>query len=187
MYLKLGSAILDYDVDLLKDVLNALEDALIKVDDEIKKSSDPDSLGLFDRGEHIIGLAFTACQKYISSTFGQSGLEKQKAIKLGPMNQHGESYVSIINAVANYWKHCDEWETITALPKSDSEMVEIVVRDYARLDTRSKTTINTIEKASSWSDYTCSNALAAITKTERISVLALIPILVEWRNAIDKE
>lgn len=188
MYFETDSDVVDLDISLLEDVLQPLEDALIKINEKIeiakKESIDLDSSGLLDTGEHIVGLAFTACQKYMSSTFRQSGLKKEAAFKLGGNTTSGVSYVYIINAGANYWKHCDEWETITAVSVPDSEMVEIIARDYDRLEKIAKRTINTIQNASSWGDYTCSNLLAAITTTETLSFLPLIPILLEWRNAL---
>lgn len=188
MYLKSGAVILDSDLYLLEDVLHPLEEALIKINEKIeiakKEAKDLDSSGLLDTGEHIIGLAFTACQKYISSTFRQSGLKKENAFKLGPNHSSGESYAYIINAAANYWKHCDEWEIITAASVPDSEMMEVIIRDYERLENIAQRTVNTIENASSWSSYTCSNVLAAITSAEKISTLALIPILLEWRKTL---
>lgn len=188
MYLKFDSGVLDDDMSLLEDVLRPLEEALIKINEKIelakKESRDLDSSGLLDKGEHIIGLSFTACQKYMSSTFRQSGLSKETAFKLGQKHISGESCVYIINAVANYWKHCDEWKTFTAISVPDSEMMEIIIRDYECLENIAKRTVNTIEKVSSWADYTCANVLAAITDTEKLSVIALIPILLEWRNAL---
>jgi hypothetical protein len=188
MYLIFDSGILDDDMSLLEYVLQPLEEALIKINEKIEiakiEARDLDATGLLDRGEHLIGLAFTACQKYMSSTFRQSGFKKEAAFKLGQNHSSGESYAYIIHAVANYWKHCDEWKTTTAILVSDSEMMEIIIRDYELLEKIAKRTVNTIEKVSSWADYTCANVLAAITDTEKLSVLALIPILLEWRDTL---
>jgi len=47
-------------------------------------------------------------------------------------------------------------------------------------------TINTIEMVTPWADYTCSNVLASITSTNKLTLLALIPFLEEWRDELSK-
>lgn len=188
MFIISDAEILDLDITLLEDVLRPLDEALIRINERVEiaknESSDLDSSGLFDTGEHIIGLAFTACQKYMSSTFSKSGIKKEDALNCGPKHVSGERCARIIHAAANYWKHCDEWDKITAVPIPDSQMMQVITRDYGRLENRQKLAINTIENVSSWSDYTLSNVLIEITLTNKLSVLELIPILLEWRNAL---
>jgi hypothetical protein len=189
MYMKIGNDFDDADLYFLKDILIMLDVKLLELDCKIqetrKNSRDPDALGLFDRGEYIIGMGFAACQRYMTSTFGSTIVEKEIALKIGPNHKNGESVAAIINAAANYWKHCDEWRVISLIIEPESDMAKIITRDFSKLTGHQKKTITQIETLTPWADYTCSNILAYLTKTSDIRLSLLVPLLEEWRNQLD--
>jgi hypothetical protein len=49
------------------------------------------------------------CQKYINASYRASGLKRSEAIARGPMYS-SDSYVKVVDAAANYWKHHGEWD-----------------------------------------------------------------------------
>ena len=100
---------IDYDLELLTDVLRPLDKQLEGIVRESTQVSDPDGFGYFDRAEHITGLGFVACQWYMASMRGSLRVRKLKALALGPLHRSGLSVEEIINHAANYWKHYGEW------------------------------------------------------------------------------
>ncbi|MGZ8410435.1 MAG: hypothetical protein ACXWVS_11055 [Hyphomicrobium sp.] len=193
MYMKIGNDFGDADLYFLKDILIMLDAKLLELDCKIqearKNSIDPEGLGLFDKGEYIIGMGFAACQRYMTSTFGPMKVEKEDALKIGPNHENGESIATIINAAANYWKHCDEWRHVSFAREPESNMVVAILHDIDILTGHQKKTIKQIETVTPWADYTCSNLLASLIKTSELSELRLsllVPFLEEWRNQLDK-
>lgn len=189
MYIKCEDGISDPDLYFLEDILIMLDAKLLELDCKIQEarndSLDPEGLGFFDKGEYIIGMGFAACQRYMTSTFGPIILEKEIALKIGPNHENGESIVTIINAAANYWKHSDEWSEINWVIESESDMAKIIIRDFNKLTGPQKKTITQIETITPWADYTCSNILACLTKTNELRLSLLVPFLEEWRNQLN--
>jgi hypothetical protein len=190
MYMKIGNDFDDADLYFLKDILIMLDAKLLELDCKIQEarrnSRDPDALGLFDRGEYIIGMGFAACQRYMTSTFCPIIVEKEIALRIGPNHENGESVATIINAAANYWKHCDEWRENSLTIEPESDMAKVIMRDFNKLTGPQKKTITQIETVTPWADYTCSNILAYLTKTRELRLSLLVPLLEEWRNQLDK-
>ncbi len=170
----------------LIDALQLIDSRVSKIDISIKKaqreSIDPDALGLCDQGEYYIGLGFTVCQKYISSSCGVLKIKKGKALQIGPFHESGVPIVKIINAVANYWKHKDEWEDIVEICNIDKEFLGIAYRYYENLTAQEKRTIDTIETVTPWATYTCSNILASISSSDRLNLIDLGELLKKWYN-----
>ena len=175
------------DIIFLEEILKMLDAKLLevnfKVQEALNNSLNPDDLDLFSKGEYIIGMGFSACQRHISSTLGLIEIERSTALEVGPTHS-GKPIVTIINAAANYWKHSDDWSAISFTKIPESEMVRINVRDSEFLNKQQKETILTIEAVAPWSDYTCANILASLTKTNELKLSELIPILDEWRNEL---
>ena len=95
----------DPDADLVRELVGVVDRHLTRLDQQIAQSPDPDSLGEFDRGEHVTGLGFVACQTYIAAVCGRARIAKREALELGPSVAGGETAVSLVNHAANYWKH----------------------------------------------------------------------------------
>lgn len=174
MYLKVDGEFADGDYNHLSKYLSLLNQEFIPVMSTITISKDPESLGLFDYGEYIVGSAYTAIQRYFCSTFPQCNLSKKIAFSIGPEVTSGLTFANAINAGANYWKHLEEWGG-----------ANIVYRDIDGLKGNAKETIEMIEKATPWSDYTCTNLLAVILKAQEFEFTRLLPYIQDWRFAVD--
>jgi len=184
MYLKLDDGVFDDDLNFLRDLFTLLDARLADLQKRIHECPDPDGMGLCDKGEYLAGMGFVACQRYLASTYGPLGLKKDVALASGPHHEGGETLVSIINAVANYWKHVDEWETITLTANEPGELNQIIVHNPDRLTPIQRKTIQVIESVTKWSDYTCANVLYELTAPV-LHFAALIPLLEAWRDQMD--
>ena len=110
MYLVTQNGVCDYDLDLLSQVLNVLDEQLDKFEDKCQSSEDADAFGLYDWAEHIAGIGFAACQAYIAATYPVTRVAKVDALRGGPLHSaSGRPVAAILNAAANFWKHHPEW------------------------------------------------------------------------------
>lgn len=189
MYFKMGREFIDTDLVFLVEILEMLDLKLGKlnldIQEAINSSADPDSLGYFDRGEYLVGIGFCACQRYMSSTYGPIGIEKSKALKMGPNHDDDFSLPYIINVAANYWKHSDEWNSIGFKSNFEENEHELISHSIENLSKQQKMTVKAIKTVTPWEDYTCANILASLTPGPELKLVELIPILKEWRNQID--
>jgi len=87
--------ILDPDLPLLEGVAVFLDAQLNQMQEEARRTGDPDANGVFDRLEHVTGLGFAACQNYIASCAGRSRVSKQRALELGPKHRTGQPLVAL--------------------------------------------------------------------------------------------
>ena len=173
MYIKLKNGIFDVDLVFLKKLVALLDSRLDEVQQAIDSSSDPEEMGHFDDGEYVIGMGFIACQRYLASTYGPGGISKKTALETGPRHTGGETIAQIINAAANFWKHCDEWD-----------LHSTVFRNRAGLKPIQLETIRVIDTVTSWEDYTCTNLLAALAAPGQPRLEYLVPQLEAWRDAL---
>lgn len=179
--------LLDFDeeVDFLIMSLEAIEPLFKNTNslivEKIRDGEDITSIDLTHRTEFLCGLAFVICQKYIKASLGWIRVDFSTSLKLGKQFNSELSYVQIINAAANYWKHSDEWDTLSFTP-AENDLFKVTSKDKHKLDPRAKKTMNTIEAVTQWTDYTCFNLLYKLTLSENYSLLNLIPILEEWRS-----
>lgn len=176
MYFKSGKEFCDYDFYLLTEMLEHLDVKVKKINSDISLSADPDTDGLFDKGEYYIGVGFSLIQRYISSTYPKSNIKKSDALELGEKIKSNLSYIKVINAGANYWKHEDEWGLMSSITK-----------DVNSLKDAAKNTINTIELLTPWASYTCSNLLAALVGENEFVLSSLLPYLESWRYELDSK
>jgi hypothetical protein len=95
----------DVHLQLLAELLYVLDGHYQRIERAIRESPDPDAFGEFDRGEHLIGLAFVACQTYIAATCGRSKLAKREALDVGAPMAGGLTAARLLNHAANFWKH----------------------------------------------------------------------------------
>ena len=174
MYIRTQDGFGDGDLGNLKRLLELVDGELLSIQSRIRVSRDPESDGLFDRGEYLIELGFSAIQQYIASTYAQFKISRAEALRLPPFTQDGVSFVAALNAGANYWKHRDEWG-ITAG----------VTRDATLLTQSAQRTLGTNEAITPWDDYTLSNLLASITQSRTLCLTNLVPLLILWRTAVD--
>lgn len=154
----------------LADHLELLDSALLPINAAIKQSVDPESDGLLDRGEYLIGIGFVAAQRYIQTVYFSEGLKQDDALKLGEKLNDFGTHAHAIWQGANYWKHEEEW-----YQKVSSGRV---------LEGRAKKTSDNLEHYTDCAEYACANLLNVILKGEELSLIALIPILKAWTEAV---
>lgn len=172
--------ITEFDAELLflERSLTALEISLNEIMVRIKSEDcDPDSSGLLDQGDFLIGLGFTVCQRYITGTLGwikTSGkdISKKKALDVGNIVKNNITYVAAINAGANYWKHSDEWDLI------------YYENEEKKLPPQVISTMETVGEITDSPYYIYSNLLYELTKTKNIKLTDLIPIMKSWREQL---
>ena len=92
-----------YKLSPTKNIAETLDIELSKMLSEIQRSGSPDSHGLLDQYEQILGIGFAVCQAFLTSV--HEGKNKSKAFSVGPYHSGGRSYAQVTNACANYWKH----------------------------------------------------------------------------------
>ena len=105
----MNGVLIQYDLELLKELVQLIDQQIEKICQLCSEVDDPDSFGYFDRAEHVTGLGFVACQTFMSSVCGNLGVSKTKALAIGPSHSSGNTKAEIINHAANYWKHNSEW------------------------------------------------------------------------------
>jgi hypothetical protein len=148
----------------LRRELAELDRNLDVLGDECAESEDPDGLGLLDEIESVIADGFLRCQLYMVERRGSA---RSRAYRCGP--RHRSRYiVEIINAAANYRKHRAEWPDDVREAGWQQRDTQGVLRDAGVGET----------------DYVLSALLHELVPGQ--SLVALLPLLVEWRNDFDR-
>jgi hypothetical protein len=93
----------------LVNYLKLLDSELIRINIAITESKDPDSDGLCDSGEYIIGNGLVAIQHYLKSVHCLSRGKASVAFNTPPFVKDDVTFASALNCGANYWKHQEEW------------------------------------------------------------------------------
>ena len=75
MFFVVGNEFADGELGILCELLDILDGKLVEIDQLIRKSEDPESDGLLDRGEYFIGVGFVAIQRHLVETILFAGLE----------------------------------------------------------------------------------------------------------------
>lgn len=166
MFMVIDKEFADEELWRLRELLKMLDEKIADIANLIKESPDPDSEGLCDRGEYFIGVGFVAIQQYLIDSILFTGLDKGDAYRLGPVHSSGETYASIINSCANWWKHEPEWWNRGEVPKNGKRSFEKVTN------------------VSESSSYQLSNVLASICGRNELSLRNVIPYLEEWRAKV---
>ena len=167
----IDGSIADYELGLLTRILALLDVELSRVSAAIDESCDPESDGLCDLGEFLIGSGFVAMQRYINTIRADFGLSK-KSYNNPPMLNINISVVGAINALSNYWKHCADWD------KRE--------RDGGNPATEngSADTIKSLEYLGDLGDYPCANALALMLPGQSLELSNTLKFLTEWRDGL---
>lgn len=74
-----------------------------------KEIYDPDQFEYFDQIEYLLGFGLIGLQTYMTETGSWAGLRKHETFLFGPKKPCGLSKLQILNAIANFWKHREEW------------------------------------------------------------------------------
>jgi hypothetical protein len=113
---------MDFRYSWISSIFQALEIGFLSVERRGEEEEWFDGLWQLEHAESLFGIAFVSAQTYILGTVqdvnkireyaGKPSLEKVKYynddIKL---SGNGVSRIALINSVANYYKHHDEWDS----------------------------------------------------------------------------
>ena len=163
------NVLIQYDLGLLNELVQLIDKQIERIDHLCSEIDDPDSLGYYDSGEHVIGLGFVACQTFMSSVYSKLEVSKRDALATGPSHSSGNTKVQIINHAANYWKHNNEWNPS--------------IKDKRR---------ENIEKAfesigfSVDLDYPLSNVLAELSLPSETQFQSVLGTLAAWKDELEK-
>ena len=109
MIIFLENDVIDPQLMLLADLYGFLDGKLSELCERSVECQDPESSGYFDQIEYLAGFGLVALQTYLTETAAWAGLRKHETFHLGPKTVSGQSKVAILNAIANFWKHREEW------------------------------------------------------------------------------
>jgi hypothetical protein len=169
-----GNTVIDLHIGSLISYLKLLDSELIKINAAIRESKDPESDGLLDNGEYIIGNGLVAIQHYLKSVHCLSRVKAGVAFNTPPYVKDDITFVSALNAGANYWKHQEEWyETLWT-------------GQDASLKGNALKTLATLEKITPWEFYTCANLLAILVDGKELELSSLLPKITEWGDNLGK-
>jgi len=157
--------IADFDMKPLCGQLERLDQEWASLHAAMENCPDPDQFGYYDRAEYLAGFAFVACQRYITATYPYAHMKKKDALSLPPTHPTGATFVALIDAAANYWKHFPEWKT--------------------RPEAKHVSTVRTIESCGvAVEGYVCCNILFLLVGVKPSPFSRLLKNLVDWRSSI---
>jgi len=166
VFLIFGGKRVDYDLDVLKDVLQLLDGQLDKAYGYAETEDDPDGAGVFETVDYLIGLGLVACQAYMSATYGPMGIDKSAALKMGPPGATGHTFAELVNDAANFWKHKDDWQL-----KPSSRQQRETLEGLAAMGCEV-------------GDYPLIGALTAPVRPRKCRLQYLVTRLEAWQNAL---
>lgn len=167
MYFIHNKEIFDLGLNLLSETYEVLDKKLVELCDKSVLSDDADQFGYYDQIEYLLGFGIIGLQTYITETASWAGLKKHETFFFGPRTSSGGSKVQILNAVANFWKHREEW---------------VFEGEQKRKDA-----INMLFEEVGYStdvDYPISGILTELLTPSEVRLASLIKPLVEWRNEL---
>lgn len=169
-----GESVVDYEFSLLKKILTLLDVELSRINAAIGQSSDPESDGLCDVGEFLIGSGFVAIQRYLNATRVDYGVSKKSYDNPPKFNQE-ISTVRAINAIANYWKHSADWDEKERNGQD------------AKKTNASASTLKDLERMGELGWYPCADTLASMVPGKDLVLSNLLPTLLAWRGTLGSE
>lgn len=158
-----------FDLSCLHDAAALVDSKLDLLDRRARESPDPDADGIYDRAEYLAGFGLVACQVYIAEAIALSGRDRDQALKLGPQHGCGHSVATLVNAIANYWKHAPEWTS--PLSRRAQNTADLIAALGVDVD----------------SSYVVVNALAELVRPREHRVRFVIPFLSQWRQALSSD
>jgi hypothetical protein len=112
---------MDYRSMPLRVLCTSTENAIKELISFTKEPVFLDGITALEYAEYLYGAAFVACQAYavgvvsdindIRSSAGKEKVSKLSLYKQNPAVNSGTSSIEFINALANYFKHNEEWST----------------------------------------------------------------------------
>jgi hypothetical protein len=171
---------IDFRRDWLGELFHALTAAINNISERIKKDDYFDETFAREHSETILGIAFIAAQTYIAGTVADINaiLGKSKQLKRDQLLaldvvfiKNGITRLELIDAIANYHKHHDEWETW-------------------KPNRRNQSTIDILNKCeiTEETEFPCYSAATRLWPPERLGEFGyLLDALVAWRERVFRE
>ena len=168
---------IDFRRDWLDELFRALTAAIDNISERIKKDDYFDETFALEHLETILGIAFIAAQTYIAGTVADINaiLGKSKQLKRDQLLaldvvfiKNGTTRLELIDAIANYHKHHDEWETWQ--PKG-----------------RNQRTINILNECgiTEETEFPCYSAATLLWPETKLGEFRyLLSVLVDWRERV---
>ncbi len=169
MIIFLENDVIDPQLMLLSDLYVFLDEKLSELWERSAASSDPDADALFDQMEYLMGFGTVALQTYLTETAAWAGFRKHETFHLGPKTPSGRSHIAILNAVANFWKHREEW-----------------ILDGGE---KRKAAVDTLFDEVGYScdlDYPISGVLTELLTPAEVRFSNLLPTITAWRDELIK-
>jgi hypothetical protein len=164
--MNLIAALDSFDLMCLNDAAALVDSKLDLLDERANQSADPDTDGIYDRAEYLAGFGFLACQAYITESISMSSLQKEEALSMGPRHACGHTMVTLVNAIANYWKHSPEWgHPLSRRAQATADLISALGVDVG-------------------SSYVVVNALSELVQPHGHRVRFVIPFLSQWRTTL---
>jgi hypothetical protein len=156
----------NFHISFLRDAARLVDSRIREVEIEAKSAESSEAESICETGEYMYGYGLVACQQFISYCIAESSLDSKKALNLGPHHECGASMVSLVNALANRWKHQAGWGKRTTPQESR--------------------TISTLSHFGLGGEdpYFTANALAIMLRPHRPRIQRVIPFLRQWNNAL---
>ena len=164
---------IDYRVDWMRDLFSSLNHGFSIIQDKLSKIEYFDGVFAQEQAETIFGIAFVSAQTYITGTVSDmieigdnEALTKSEMLAIGSPKVGEISKVQLINAIANYYKHHEEWSNW-------------------KPEGKNKRTIAALESCgiSENTTYPCHEAAQIIWPSEVLCELnEMLDVLVRWRE-----
>jgi hypothetical protein len=197
MLLKIEGDIFDCQFGLMEDLLLTIEKKLSLINHSIQKSSDPESDGLLDHGEYLIGAGFVLLQQQLHTSLTFINTPPKKAFKIGPLYAEDLYIAEVINNCANYWKHEPEWvgnkyNQFSNYQKNTRD--EIAHYKAIALETLLQPTNSNLEDVNTEHNedglylfiesYPLSQIICETTENNECSFLGLLQHVKDWQKAV---
>jgi hypothetical protein len=167
---------IDWKYSSIREILNAVSAALVKIKTEVLSEDVDEAL---EQSESFLGIAFVTAQTYISGTVADA--RKLAASTPKPNKNHLlQNFSDVISgieikkmllcdAIANYFKHHDEWPDWTPNPTE-----------------RRKQTIDVLDAVgiTETTTYPCQEAAKILWGWSSLDLEPLFSMLVEWREKV---
>ncbi len=166
----------DYRADWIGDLFSSLNHGFTTIQEKLNNIDYFDGSFAQEQAEAIFGIAFVTAQTYIAGTVSdmleinrKGNLSKTDMLAIGsPIIVNNITKVQLINTIANYYKHHEEWNGW-----------EVVGNNKRTIESLNKCGI------SEQMPYPCYEAAQIIWPTEVLCELNhLLTILVDWRKIL---
>jgi hypothetical protein len=155
-----------FQLSFLRDAARLVDSRLREIETIAKRGDIDLAESMYDTGEYLLGFGLVACQQFVSFCISQASVEKKAALSIGPQHACGASMVSLVNALANRWKHEAGW----GKRPSPQEMQTIAT--LTRLGLRAD------------DPYFTASALVMLLRPHAPRIQKVIPFLKQWSQGL---